>query len=449
MVSKMYEFKTENDLKAFDEFVLANGGSFLQCSQWPKVKGAWKPRFYSGFCDSERVLTCLVLMRKLPAAGAVWYISCGAVSDYKNEQLQKEFADFLKSEMKKAKATCAIVDPLIALRINGEDCKDGFYAHEMLTKCGYELNADIETYTYKHPVQLFLKLKDENGQVIPGDKILKHCEKGVRYSVRIGTQRGLVAHTYTYDDIEKNPQIMKDFMSVMHDTSDRNDFVERDSEYCHNLISVFKDNTDITIVYYDKEIDRNLEEERQAKKQVAIKALETAPEKKIRGLKDEIESIDKNTQSFEARMEETKEYQQDAKIPVAGGLTLRYAGVGSCLFGGTRNIVRNNTRSSHYLNYLRICKSIEDGCNIHDLGYVLVKTPEITEQGTLGKLEPTDNFVGICDFKKSFGSDYFEFIGEYILVGNRFKYFLYSKLMPKAKKLKMKFVKIIRKSQGK
>ncbi len=449
MVFEMYEFKIESDLKAFDKFVLKNKGSFLQCSQWSKVKEAWKPRFYSGFYNDERVLTCLVLVRKLPLAGEVWYISCGTVSDYKNEELQEEFARFLKSEMKRVGATCAIIDPLIPLRINSVDCDEGLQAHKLLTKCGYELNADIETYTYKHPVQLFLNLKDENGQAIECNKILKKCEKGVRYSVRIGEKRGLVAHTYTYDDIEKNPQIMKDFMSVMHDTSDRNNFVERDSKYCQNLISIFKDNTDVTIVYYDKEIDKRLEEERQIKKQKAIEALKTAPQKKIRGLNDEIESIDKNTKSFEARIEETKQYPDDAKIPVAGGLTLRYAGVGSCLFGGTRNIVRNNTRSSHYLNYLRICKSIDEGCDIHDFGYVLVKNPQITHQGTLGSLEPTDNFVGISDFKKSFGTDYYEFIGEYILVGNRFKYFLYSKLMPKAKKVKIRFVKIKRKLQEK
>lgn len=445
----MYEFKVENDLKAFDDFVVKNKGSFLQSSSWANVKEAWKPKYYSGFLDGERVLTCLVLIRKLPLAGDIWYISCGTVSDYKNEKLQEEFAVFLKSQMKESGATCAIIDPLISLRINGEDCSDGLLAHKLLTKCGYELNPDIETYTYKHPVQLFLKLKDDEGQAIPCDKILKKCEKGVRYSVRVGTQRGLVAKTFTYEDIEKNPKIMDDFMSVMHDTSDRNDFVERDAGYCKNLIKTFKDSTDITIVYYDKSVDTKLELERQNKKQNAIKALETAPKKKVRGLNDEIDVVDKNTKSYNARMEETKQYGDDEKIPVAGGLTLRYAGVASCLFGGTRNIVRNNTRSSHYLNYLRICKSIEEGCDIHDFGYVLVKNPTITQDGTLGTLEPTENFVGINEFKKSFGSDYHEFIGEYVLVGNKFKFFLYNSLMPKAKKVKMKLVKIVRKIQGK
>ncbi|MDR0315112.1 MAG: aminoacyltransferase [Oscillospiraceae bacterium] len=441
----MYSFKTQDDLKSFDEFVVKNGGSYLQCSSWSGVKTAWKPIFYSGYDGDEMVLTCLVLRRKLPVAGTVWYISCGPVCDYQNEQLQKEFAEFIKGEMQKHKATCAISDPMIPLRINGEECEQGKLAHKMLVKYGYTLNKDIETYTYKHPVQLFINLKDENGQAVTGEQILKKCEKGVRYSVRVGKSRGLLAKTYTYDDIEKDPCIMQDFMSVMEDTSGRNDFVQRDSDYCLNLLKSFKEETDIMLVYYDKQQDLKLENERLEKREILEKSLSTAPEKKQRGIREEIDSIDNNTKSFNARCEETKDYPQNASIPVAGGLTIRYAGVASCLFGGTRNIVRNNTRSSHYLNYLRICKSIDLGCHIHDLGYVLVKTPEVTHDGTLGELCPADNFVGICDFKKSMGSDYYEFIGEYILVGKKLRFLFYSKIMPSAKKLKMKLIKLIRK----
>lgn len=440
----MYTFKVEKDLNAFDEFVNNNKGSYLQVSGWAEVKNNWTPYFYSGFCGGERVLTCLILGRKLPVAGEIWYSPCGAVCDYKNKELHSEFASFLKSEMKKHKVTCTIIDPLIPLRINGELCSDGIDAHKLLTECGYSLNPDISAYTYKHPVQTYIDLRDGEGNLIPADKILHGCEKGVRYSVRIGTGRGLEYKTYFYDDVVNDPKVMEDFMSVMHETSGRNDFVERDADYCKNLMRVFKDNSDITVVYYNKKKDCELEKERQKKKQECLKALETAPEKKIRGLKNDIEAIDSNTHNFEIRMKETADFPENAKIPVAGGFTLRYSGTASCLFGGTRNIIRNNTRSSHYLNYLRICRSIELGCDIHDLGYVLVKTPELTPEGMLGKLEPEDNFVGISDFKKSFGAKYYEFIGEYVLVGDNFKYYLYDSFMPKAKKIKMKIVRKIR-----
>ena len=441
----MFQFKIETDTVAFDKFVYDNKGSYLQCSRWPKVKESWDSKLYSGFDGDKRVLTCMVLCRKMPGAGCVWYIPCGAVCDYSNVELQNKFLEFIKKESKKAKATCLIIDPLTPLRINGETVEDGIQEHNLFIKQGFNLNKNIDSYTYKHPVQTYIHLLDNEGKQIPADKILKDCEKGVRYSVRIGTTRGLESKTYLYEDVEKNPSIMDEFMSVMDDTSNRNDFLQRNGDYVKYLMSIFDDCCDITMVYYNKAKDMEMEKERQNKKQELLTLLETAPEKKIKGIKNDIEAIDNNTKAFNTRMEETKDYPDDAIIPVAGGFTLRYAGVASCLFGGTKNIIRNNTRSSHYLNYLRICKSIETGCHIHDLGYVMVNDPEINPDGTLGKMEPRENFVGINDFKMSFGAKYYEFIGEYIFVNNKMKYYLYSNLMPKAKHLTMKILMSIKK----
>ena len=74
------------------------------------------------------------------------------------------------------------------------------------------------------------------------------------------------------------------------------------------------------------------------------------------------------------------------------------------------------------------------GCDVHDLGYVFVESPALNEDGTLGPLVPTENFKGIYDFKKSFSADYHEFVGEYVLIGNKLKYYAYAQLMPRAKK---------------
>ena len=53
--------------------------------------------------------------------------------------------------------------------------------------------------------------------------------------------------------------------------------------------------------------------------------------------------------------------------------------------------------------------------------------------------------MGISKFKLSFGAHYTEYIGEYILVGNAFRYWLYKELMPKAKKAKMTAVRLLKK----
>ena len=51
----MFQFKVETDKVAFDQFVLDNKGSYLQCSRWPLVKEAWGSVLYSGFENNNRV----------------------------------------------------------------------------------------------------------------------------------------------------------------------------------------------------------------------------------------------------------------------------------------------------------------------------------------------------------------------------------------------------------
>lgn len=440
----MYKFILETDMSAYDDFIETHGGQYIQCSRWEKVKTTWKCRYYSGFENNERVLCVLVMERSLPAAGKIWYAPSGPVCDYNNHELLKQFTAFISSLVKKEGITAFIMDPPISLRINGETQEYGKKMHKELLSLGYKLNTSIADYTYKQPVQLFIPLV-KDGKRLEAKDVLKKCDKGVRYSIRIGEQRGLVAKTYTSKDVDSDPQIIKDFMSVMRDTSERDNFVERDGDYCAKLLREFDGFSDLKLVYYDKQLDRTLQAQRLEKKEKALAELPTAHEKKARQLKEIIDSVDKQTEHFNGRIKEAEEFTSDDTICLAGGLSIYYSDMGSCLFGGTRNVIRNNTRSSHYLNYLRLCESINRGLKIHDLGYVKVNQPEPTVDGTLGELAPQPNFVGIYNFKKSFSADYHEFIGEYVIVGNKAKYFAYSTLMPKAKDIKIALVKKLRK----
>ena len=439
-----YEFKEATDLAAFDRFLETHGGQYIQSSNWQTVKTTWNCRYVCGYDETgAQVLAVLIMERTLPAAGKIWYGSGGAVCDYENVALLEAFTAYLRGELKKHGVTAFIMDPPISLRVNGEDQPFGHAVHKTLCDLGYTLNTNLTNYTYKQPVQLFIPLK-KDGAPLTAEQILKKCDKGVRYSIRIGEQRGLVARTYTYAQLKDDPKPMDDFISVMKDTSERDDFVERNGDYCLKLLGAFPDNSDLKLVYYDKALDRKLQEERLQKKADAEAQLPGAHEKKARQLQEIITSVDKQTEHFEKRIAEAEDYTSDNEICVAGGLSIYYAGMGSCLFGGTKNVIRNNTRSSHYLNYLRLQESVKRGCDIHDLGYVIVQSPDLNDDGTLGTLVPTDNFKGIYDFKKSFSADYHEFIGEYVLVGNKLKYYAYAQLMPKAKKAKIKAIKTLR-----
>lgn len=440
-----YKILPETDLNAFEEFVLSHGGNYLHSVKWSLVKKEWNSRFYSGFSESgERVLTALVMERKIPFAGKIWYCPSGALFDYKNEDLLQAFSAFMKKELKKNRVTALFYDPLIPLRINGEKREEGKSAHDALINNGFILNTDASKTLYKSPVQLITPLVSPEGERFSPEKLLKSFEKGVRYSVRVGEGRGLTEEIYTIEDIEKDPEIMEDFLSVMRDTSERSDFVERGGDYCKRIMEVFgKEGLDMMLIYYDKNRDKALQEEKLKRRAELLSALESAPEKKIRGIKEEIDSIDKGTAHFEERMRET-ENEKD-RICVSGGMTLHYGGMSSCLFGGSRNILRNNLRASHFFNYRRICHSIEKGNSYHDLGYVLLEKTPPEEDGTLGICKAAPDFEGILSFKKSFGSDYIEFIGEYVLVSDKLLYFSYTNLLDKIRGVQSILNRIIRK----
>lgn len=441
-----YIFDKETDLTAFEEFVLSHGGNYLHSEKWARVKEAWKAYFFSGKDEEGNiVLTALVLERNFPGAGKIWYIPSGACCDHENGELFRGFSEFMKKQLKKNHITALFYDPLIPNRINGEDIPEGKAAHRLFTENGFQLNDDASKTLYKSPLQLITRLESEAGEKYTPDKLLKTFEKGVRYSVRVGEARGLVHKIYTIEDVDKNPQILEDFLSVMSDTSERNNFLERDGEYCKHLLRVFgKDGFDIMLVYYDKNKDKALQEERLRRREELASALEAAPEKKKRGITEEIESIDKQTEHFLERQRETAGEEREL-ICVSGGMTLHYGNMSSCIFGGSRNLLRNNLRASHFFNFKRICHSIEKGSAFHDLGYVLLDKTPLAEDGTLGRAKPNQEFEGILAFKKSFGSDEIEYVGEYIMVGNRLLFFSYKHLLDKAKHFIGLVTRILRK----
>lgn len=445
----MIEFVKEENLEEYDKYINEKKGSFIQCARWPEIKTFWKPYFYSAFNDGKRVFGCLILERSLSLCGKIWYLPDGPVMDYEDTQLLSEFTQFIKKEMKKYSVTALLTDPHIPLRINNEIQNNGVKLHESLINLGYKLNHDVARYIYKSPIQYMISLKNEDGEMYTAKELLKKCEKGVRYSVRIGENRGLVSRRATIEDVEKEPQLLDDFATVMRSTSDRDSFIEKKPEYIKKLMTVFNDCMDLSLVYYDSNADKKFEEERQNQLKINLEKIEnTNKESVINRLKNENETIIQQSANYQKRVELSKQYSDNEKFVVAGGLTIRYGGVASCLFGGSIDVLRNETRPSHFVNYLRLCESIEKECDYHDLGYVLVDNLNIPSDKSqiLGVLTPVDNFQGINSFKASLGADLYEFVGEYVLVNNSLKYSIYDKLVPLVKHIKISILKALRRS---
>lgn len=431
----MYRFEEANDKVSFDTFVEQNSSVFMQTSNWAVIKKTWKPYMFIGYGENDQtVLTALVLERSLPAVGSIWYSPSGFVADYSDTKLCKEFSAYIKSEMRKHNITAYIVDPQVPWQINGVSAAEAEPVIKSLKAAGYKYNPKRDDFTYQPPLTIGLNLKKDDGDEITADELLKRFEKGVRYSIRIGEQRGLVSEKYTYSELTANPELYRDFLSVMNDTSDRIGFITRPDDYYIEFMRELSDWAVMDLVYYDKISDKKRNSENFMRIKEIQEQLKTETKKSVvNKLKNEKESLDSQLKAFSQRQQETSREQSD-KICVAAGITIRFGKEACCLFGGTRNIIRNNVRSSHYLNFIRIKDSIDRNMDFHDLGRV-----------TYDYLDENSEHNGLYKFKKSFAADTVEYVGEYILVNKKFKYFAYSKFMPTAKKWAYNIKKVFKK----
>ena len=99
-------------------------------------------------------------------------------------------------------------------------------------------------------------------------------------------------------------------------------------------------------------------------------------------------------------------------------------------------MLRNTFRPTHLLNWTRICRSLERGCEIHDMGRI-----------TGDAYDENNPLYGLCRYKQSYAGTVTEYCGDLYLINNGLGFFLFTKGLPFAKKVKNTLLKkIIKKS---
>jgi len=426
-----YRFSEQTDLNQFNAFSLEHGGSVYQTSCWAEVKNAWKPSFYMGFKDGTPVLSALCLERDV-RVGKLWYCPDGFVCDLTDKALVSEFCSFMKKEMKKHGICALATDPLIVEKINGEPVDDS--AVDALLEGGFVRNRDKSFYVVQPAVTILTPLKGETEE-----SLLKKCEKGVRHGLKAAEDGLLYGESYDYRTLEEHPEKLDEFFEVMTETSDRTDFIQRDKSYYKNMVLSLREHGVMDLVYCDQkkrgEYCSRLKTDLEDRK-TALEALENAEKKnkkEISAVKKELESIQNILTRNEKVDKELQERYGDAvpeKLCVAVAITSRFGKTAICLYGGTRNLLRNTLRPTHYLNWLRIRKSLESGMEEHDLGRVT------------GDVFDEDNPLhGLAKYKMSYAGQATEYVGDLYLISDKFRFLLFRSLLPKVKKLKTTVLK--------
>ncbi len=409
----------------FDDFVKNHKtkSHFLQSLSWgefAKVKKNLTP-YYLGLTtdDDEIVAATLLLEKKLPMNMCYFYAPRGFVVDYKNKELVRTMTKKITEFAKSKKAIFVKIDPdLIKQSTNYQDItvqnKDYEEIFETLKSCGFKhqgFTKNFETmqprYTFR--IDLTQSLED----------IEAHFSKTTKQRIAKSLKLDTEVTIGTKDDL-------KEFYHLMTLTESRKDFISYNEDYYETLYEIFNgnENSKATLflgkVHFNKTIkalEKNLKIINDQISILPIDNLSKSAKNKLKELTNQKQNITKDIEKYK---EYKKEYGND--ITLSAHMIIEYGDKAWVLYAGNHNdLSETYVNYNTYYEHIKYCK--EKGIKIYD------------QFGTIGDLSKTNPRLGLHEFKKKFGGDYVEFIGEWDYILNPFMYFVFTKLVPIYRKI--------------
>ncbi len=383
---------------------------FLQSYSWGQFAIVGKkttPR-YVGLKDNKGKLLCaaLFLEKLLPFGYKYIYSPRGFVIDFNDNKLLKRFTLELKNYMKKNKIIYIKIDPDIkyqtidenAQKIDGEN---NYSIYNNLINLGYQHKGFNKLYEGNQPRYTFrINLKGKTSQDL--DKLFnKSFMKSVKRS-------------YNYDLEITNEECVDEFYNLIQFNSEKDGFSSYSKEYYKEFTKQFNKYKNVkyfNAYIYPKKITERLNNDLKILKQ----KLET-DKKHTADINNQIERIKKEQDVFEALNED--------KILVCSLICVYTKKRAWSLYIGN-NDLGNFTFAVSRCYYDSIIDALNNKYEFYDL-FGTVGDPK-TKYKNLAKLH---------DFKRKFGDEYIEFIGEFDLVNNKLLYKLLPILLKIYRKIK-------------
>ena len=403
---------------------------FLQSYAWgqfAKKEKNFEP-LYVGMEDDKGklVATALILKKQLPFNLSYFYIPRGFILDYEDKDLLEQFTNSLKLYAKNHNSIFIKIDPDIVY--NEEDnlgnsiIKNDRHIIDNLMKLGYRhlgFTKNFETMQPRYTFRIDFR-RDFS-------EILNNFSKTTNQRIKKANDLSTFVEIGTEKDI-------KTFFELMTITEKRKNFITHNEQYYKSLYEIWNKDNSCNIFLGKINID-NTVKILNKKKTCLLQDLKSFP----------LDSLSKSQKSKKAELEKHLEkIQEDIvkyndikneygnEIILSAHFIIEYGNTAWVLYAGNHNILTDT-----YVNYKTYLTHIK---------YYYDKSIKVYDQfGTIGDLRKSNPLLGLHEFKKKFGGNYIEFIGEFDLVTNKFMYFFYTKVIPIYHKI---ILKISKKKRG-
>ena len=396
---------------------------FLQSLSWgefSKIKKNLTPH-YLGLVNEndELVAATLLLEKKLPMNLCYLYAPRGFVLDYKKKELVREMTKHIVKFAKNNKAIFVKIDPDIIR-------KSYNYQNEEQDNPDYdEIFTTLQTVGFKHQgytknfetMQPRFTFRIDLTQSL--EEIENHFSKTTKQRIAKANKLDTKVEIGTKNDIHE-------FYHLMTLTENRKDFISYNEDYYETLYEIFNGNKNskatlflgkVQLTKTIKALEKNLKD---INNQISILPIDNLS----KSAKNKLNELTKQKENTTNEIKKYKDYKTKYgnNLTLSAHMIIEYGDKAWVLYAGNHNIL-----SETYVNYSTYYEHIK---------YAKEKGIKIYDQfGTIGDLSKNNPRLGLHEFKKKFGGDYIEFMGEWDYVINPFMYFVFTKLVPIYRKI--------------
>ena len=411
----------EISFKELENFALTTDEvSFHQTKGWAKLKShnGWS-HYVVGLYDEKKKLTAaaLLLAKEVPIIKKyMFYSPRGFLINYHDLALLKTFTEEIKSFVKERKGIFIKIDPYVMYKqrdLNGDLVKEGIDNSDTVNNLkelgykhfGFNLMQDTLQPRWMHTITVEGKNVEE---------IMKDMDPKTRQILRKNERLGVKVREITRDELPV-------FKDIMQHTGERREFIDRPLSYYENMWDSLHDEGILKILIAEVDFDEEIKntEEEIAEFEESIKARKKQYEDKSKPMnekkyhakqefeKNEIKRLKKNIEKYEDMKEKY------GKKPILGGiLFLIYGNEVLSLYGGSKEELMS-FQSAYTLHFAGIKYAIANGYKRYNF------------YGITGDFSSNNPLLGLYLFKKSFGGQVVELIGEFDLIISPFWYRAY------------------------
>jgi len=390
------QFVTDIDPIVLTTFVKSQPyAHYMKTSFWAgyKITSEKDEVLYVGVMDNDELIGTAVILKKKEwyISKPYWYIPTGMCLDYDNRELLDFFISSLIEYAKHMNVSFIRIDPDIQRchrDIMGNKLDDGF-SNEWLTEYLIASGFKHKGYGYAYNgswLNRYTLMIDLNRDI---DTIIKGFNKSKQNVLKRQPSMGVSTRVGTVEDL-------KYFVDFEWELTKTQGFKPHKLEFFEQLENKLKD----LLCLYVTEVDMTVN---------------------IKNLTEEINSnkYRKDPEALQAKQKELVNAQHlqakyGNKVVIAVGMFLRFGNKSWDLYTYNRKDF-NNYKATDNLHAYVIADMKRNGILLYDM------------VGFSGVTDKKDPYYGLYDYKRSFGSDFYENIGEfdYVIDDKQYRRFLH------------------------